>query len=140
MKKITIALVVAFAFTLSLTPEAQAKKPDKKDAKPKPADKKEVKQKKLFQIFREAFKDFGAKNTHKVKIISGPTPVKMRNGRVPGKMWRATCGKYRFKMTIQDGTKTDLATLTKRVEQLPMSYIRACEVISDVREDRKSVV
>jgi acetyl esterase/lipase len=38
-------------------------------------------------------------------------------------------------MTIQDGTKCDIETLTKRVEQLPMSYIRACEVVSDVRED-----
>jgi acetyl esterase/lipase len=135
MKKITIALVVAFAFTLSIAPEAQAKKTDKKDVKPKPADTKEVKQKKLFHIFREAFKDFGAKNTHKVKIISGPTPVKMRNGRVPGKMWRATCGKYSFKMTIEDKTKLPLETLIKRVEQLPMSYVRACEVVSDIHED-----
>ena len=135
MKKITIALVVALACTLTLAPDAWAKKPDKKDTKTKPAAKKETKQKKLFQIFGEAFKDFGAKNTHKVTIVSGPTPVKMRNGRVPGKMWRATCGKYSFKMTIQDGTKCDIPTLTKRVEQLPMSYIRACEVVSDMRED-----
>jgi len=135
MKKITIALVVAITVTFTLAPEARAKKPDKKDPKAKPAEKEEAKQKKLFQIFRESFKDFGKNNTHKVKIISGPTPVKMRNGRVPGKMWRATCGKYRFKLTIEDKTKLPLATLIKRVEELPMPYLRACEVVSDEGED-----
>ena len=135
MKKFAIAIVVALAATVSLTSDARAAKPVGKDAKSKPAEKKEVKQKKLFQIFRECFKDFGKTNTHKVKILAGPTPVRMRNGRVPGKMWRATCGKYRFKMTIQDGTKCDIETLTKRVEQLPMSYVRACEVVSDIHED-----
>ncbi|MDP6546434.1 MAG: alpha/beta hydrolase [Phycisphaerae bacterium] len=135
MKNTAIAIVVALSVTLSLAPRAWAKKPDKKDAKSKPAAKKEPKQKKLFQIFRESFKDFGKNNTHKVKIISGPTPVKMRNGRVAGKMWRATCGKYRFKMTIEDKTKLPLETLIKRVEQLPMSYIRACVVVSDESED-----
>ena len=135
MKKITIAIVVAFAVTLTPAPDAWAKKPVKKDAKPTPAAKKEVKQKKLFQIFRESFRNFGAKNTHKVKIISGPTPVKMRNGRVAGTKWRATCGKYRFTLTIEDKTKLPLETLIKRVEQLPMSYVRACEVVSDIGED-----
>jgi acetyl esterase/lipase len=135
MKKITIAIVVAISITLTPAPRAEAKKPDKKGAKPKPAAKKEPKQKKLFQIFRECFKDFGKNNTHKVKIISGPTPVKMRNGRVAGTRWRATCGKYRFKLTIEDKTKLPLATLVKRVEQLPMCYVRACEVVSDEGED-----
>jgi len=135
MKKITIALVVALAVTFAVTPEAGAKKPAKKDAKTKPAAKKQVKQKKLFQIFRESFRDFGKNNTHRVKIISGPTPVKMRNGRVQGTRWRATCGKYRFKLTIEDKTKLPLDKLIKRVEQLPMSYIRACEVVSDIHED-----
>lgn len=133
MRNITIAIVVALSVTLTLTTHAWAKKPVKKDAKP--AEKKVVKQKKLFQIFRDCFKDFGAKNTHKVKILSGPTPVKMRNGRVAGKMWRATCGKYRFKMTIEDKTKLPLDKLIKRVEQLPMPYVRACEVVSDETED-----
>ena len=135
MKKITFAIIIVISITLALTPRTEAKKPDKTGAKPKPAGKKEPEQKKLFQIFRECFKDFGEKNTHKVKIISGPTPVKMRNGRVPGKMWRATCGKYRFKLTIEDKTKLPLTTLVKRVEQLPMSYVRACEVVSDEGED-----
>jgi len=134
MNRIAVSLAVALAATLSLAPEARAKKTDKKDAGTKPAAA-EKKKPRLFKHFRELFRDSGKNNTHKVKIISGPVPVKMRNGRVPGKRWTATCGKYRFKLTIEDKTKLPLATLIERVEELPMPYIRACEVVSDEGED-----
>ena len=134
MNKMTVVLIVALAVALAPPPKARAKKPDKKA--PKAAPKKDQKtEPRLFQHFGELFKNSGVNNTHKVKIVSGPTAVKMRNGRVPGKQWRATCGKYRFKLTIQDETKLPLDTLVKRVEQLPMPYVRACEVVSDELED-----
>jgi len=135
MKKITIVLVAAIVVTLSLATETLAKEPDKKNTEAKPAEKKEIKPKKLFQHFGELFHNSGVNNSHEVKIISGPTPVKMRNGRVEGKQWRATCGKYRFKLTIEDKTKLPLETLVKRIEELPLPYVRACEVVSDERED-----
>jgi len=81
MKKIAIAIVVAISLTLAQAPLTADKKADKKDPKTKPAATKPVKKVRLFQHFRELFRDSGKNNTHKVKIISGPTPVKMRNGR-----------------------------------------------------------
>jgi len=42
MKKITIALVVAFGVTLSLAMETLAKEPDKKNTEAKPAEKEEL--------------------------------------------------------------------------------------------------
>ncbi len=91
--------------------------------------------KKVFEHFGELFGKFGQNSTTKVKVVSGPKNVKMRNGRVPGKQWWATCGKFRFKLTIQDTTKVKLEQLVQRIEKLPMPYIKACEVVSDATED-----
>ncbi len=135
MKKTTITTIAALALTTTLALQVYAKESDKKDAKAVSAEKKEEKKERLFQRFRDLFDKSGQNNTHQVEIISGPTAVKMRNGRVPGKQWQATCGKYRFKLTIEDKTKMPLETLIKRIEELPMPYVRACEVVSDIRED-----
>jgi len=126
MRRLTsvIAIVVAL---LAAVPQVEAK------AKTKPKAKKN--DKKLFQIFGGFFGKFGQKSTTKIKVVSGPTDVKMRNGRVPGKRWIATCGEFRFKLTIQEKTGVKLEELVKRLEKLPMPYIKACEVVSDETED-----
>ncbi len=90
---------------------------------------------KLKDRFRPLFEKFGENSTTKIKVVSGPKAVEMRNGRVAGKRWIATCGEFRFKLTIEDATKAELDQLVKRLEKLPEPYIRACVAVSDEGED-----
>ena len=90
---------------------------------------------KISASLRPLYAKFGENSTTKIEIVSGPTDVKMRNGRVPGKQWFATSGKYRFKLTIQDGTGVTVGELVKRLEKLPASYMKACKEVSDKGED-----
>jgi len=90
---------------------------------------------KLKTRFKPLYEKFGQNSTTKVKIVSGPTDVKMRNGGVAGKQWIATSGKYRFKLTIQNSTGFKLAKLIEIIEKLPAPYVRACQAISDEGED-----
>ncbi len=90
---------------------------------------------KLKTQFKPIYPKFGQSSTTKVKVVSGPVDVKMRNGRVAGKQWVATSGEYRFKLTIEESTGAKLEQLVARLEKLPSSYIRACEAVSDEGED-----
>ena len=85
--------------------------------------------------FRPLYKQFGRNSTTRVEVVSGPEPVKMRNGRVPGKRWIAKSGKYRFKLTIHDKTGFELERLVGVLEKLPGPYMRACTAVSDEGED-----
>ena len=85
--------------------------------------------------FKDLYGTFGRNSTTKVKILSGPENVKMRNNGVPGKRWTATDGKYVFKLTIHDEAKCELDWLVKLIEKLPGPYMRACEAVSDEKED-----
>ncbi len=85
--------------------------------------------------FRPLYEKFGQDSTTKVEVVSGPEDVKMRNGRVSGKQWIATCGKHRFKLTIQDSTGVKLCQLVERLQKIPGSYMRACTAVSDEGED-----
>lgn len=90
---------------------------------------------KLKARFRPLFAKFGESSATKIRIVSGPRDVKMRNGRVPGKCWSAVSGDHRFKLTIQEGTGVKLEQLVKRLEKLPPIYMRACTAVSDPTED-----
>ena len=96
---------------------------------------KAVKKKRVTPQFKGLFATFGKKSTTRIDVVSGPREIKMRNGRVPGRQWIATCGEFRFKLTIQDGVDLKVEQLVERLQQLPMPYIRACEVVSDETED-----
>ena len=85
--------------------------------------------------FKPLFEKFGCDSTTKLKILSGPEKVEMRNGRVAGKQWIATSGKHRFKLTIQDSTEFELDRLIEYLEKLPGPYMRACTAVSDKGED-----
>ncbi len=117
-------IIVAVIVTLAVAPQAPAEKKAEKKA-----------EEKLSRRFRDLYRKFGKNSTTKVKIVSGPKDVKLRNGRVPGKQWIATSGKFRFKVTIQDATKVKLERVIQRLEKLPMPYMRACQVVSDKTED-----
>jgi formylglycine-generating enzyme required for sulfatase activity len=90
---------------------------------------------KIAAHLRPLYATFGRNSTTKIKIVSGPADVKMRNGGVPGKQWLATSGKYRFKLTIQEGTGVTCEQLVKRLEKLPTAYMKACAEVSDKGED-----
>jgi len=90
---------------------------------------------KLKANFGTLYREFGRDSTTKVKVVSGPKDVKMRNGGVSGKQWMATCGKHRFKLTIQDSTGVKLAHLVEILQKLPGPYMRACAAVSDEGED-----
>lgn len=83
----------------------------------------------------ELYAKFGQNSTTKIKVVSGPEDVKMRNGGVPGKRWIATSGPYRFKLTIQETTNVEVDHLVQLLEKLPKPYMRACEAVSDETED-----
>jgi len=85
--------------------------------------------------FRPLYEKFGQNSTTKVEVLSGPKDVKMRNGGVAGRRWIAKCGKYRFKLTIQDSTGVKLDQLVQRLQKLPGPYMRACTAVSDEGED-----
>jgi len=100
--------------------------------------------------FKPLYGLFGRSSQTKVEVVSGPEPVKMRNGGVAGKRWIATCAehrfsaekgwaateeKYRFKLTIQDATGVELDRLIAKLERLPGPYMRACVAVSDDGED-----
>jgi len=84
---------------------------------------------------RPLYKTFGENSKTKLTIVAGPEDVQMRNGRVAGKRWIATCGDYRFKLTIENVTGVKLEELVKCIEQLPQSYMKACVAVSDEGED-----
>jgi hypothetical protein len=85
--------------------------------------------------FRHLYRTIGEKNPTEIVLVSGSEAIKMRNGRVPGKRWLATCGTYKFKLTIQDGVDLTIEQLVARLEKLPLPYARAFEVVSDEAED-----
>ena len=85
--------------------------------------------------FKPIYANFGQDSATKIKVLSGPEPVQMRNGRVAGKQWIATSGEYRFKLTIEDATGAKLEQLVGRLEKLPKSYMSACVAVSDKGED-----
>ena len=57
---------------------------------------------------RPLYKTFGQNSMTKLTIVAGPEDVQMRNGRVAGKRWIATCGNYCFKLTIETVTGVTL--------------------------------
>jgi len=85
--------------------------------------------------FKPIYANFGQDSATKIKVLSGPEPVQMRNGRVAGKQWIASSGDYRFKLTIEDATGAKLEKLVERLEKLPSSYMSACVAVSDEGED-----
>ena len=85
--------------------------------------------------FKSIYKTFGQNSTTKIKIVSGPEPVEMRNGRVAGKQWIASSGDDEFKLTIENATGAKLEQLVKRLEKLHGSYMSACVEVSDEGED-----
>ena len=90
---------------------------------------------KITAYFRPLYAKFGRNSKTQIKIVSGPKNVKMRNGGVPGKQWVATSGKYRFKLTIEDGTGISRDRLVARIKKLPPTYMKACQTVSDKGED-----
>ncbi|MDP6522600.1 MAG: hypothetical protein QGH15_00130 [Kiritimatiellia bacterium] len=98
------------------------------------AEKKEQKQR-VEPQFRHLYKTFGKNSNTRIHLTTGPKEVKMRNGGVPGKCWLAESGRYKFKLTIQDGVDVTVEQLIERLQKLPMPYMRACEVVSDEKED-----
>ncbi|MCX7009213.1 MAG: hypothetical protein NTY53_18535, partial [Kiritimatiellaeota bacterium] len=60
---------------------------------------------KLMVRFGALTGNVGKKNTGRVKILSGPSPVQMLNDKSPGQVWQASLGTVQFKVTIQDATK-----------------------------------
>ena len=98
------------------------------------ADTKE-KQQQVEPQFRHLYRTMGEKSSTKIKLVSGPEAINMRNGRVPGKRWLATSGKFKFKLTIQDGVDLKVEKLIERLQRLPQPYVRAYEVVSDEKED-----
>jgi hypothetical protein len=94
---------------------------------------------KLDAHFKELYGKFGKKLATEITVVSGPKAVEMRNGRVPGRQWMATCGEYRFKMTIQESTRFKVEQLVERLQKLPAPYMRAYEVVSDEGEDGVAV-
>lgn len=92
-------------------------------------------QEKLKQHFAPLYKKFDQERRTKIKVLTGPVDVKMRNGQVPGKRWTATDGTYTFKLTIQDKTGYGLEKLVSLLEKLPAPYMRACQAVSDEGED-----
>ena len=102
------------------------------------ADTKEKKQQ-VEPQFRHLYRTIGEKSSTKIKLVSGPEAIKMRNGRVPGKRWFATSGQFKFKLTIQDGVDLKVEKLIERLQELPLPYVRAYEVVSDEKEDGVAV-
>lgn len=95
----------------------------------------EARQQALDKHFAPLRAEFGNGNTEKVKLISGPEPVKMLRGQSPGKVWQATLGHAEFKITIEDTLNKDVADTLERLQKLPEIYRRALVIVSEDKKD-----
>jgi len=89
----------------------------------------------LMQEFGKLGKTMGRKNTDKARILSGPTAVRLKRGKAPGKSWRIALGKHRFKVSIEDVTKLDIKAAVKKIERVPPLYRRCFEIVSEKGKD-----
>lgn len=89
----------------------------------------------LVEHFRELRQDFGKANATKVEIHSGPVEVQMLRGQSPGKVWQASLGDSKFKITIEDKVDMKLEDTFERLERLPEPYRRALEIVSEDKKD-----
>lgn len=78
---------------------------------------------------------FGKNNSDKVKILSGPEPVKMLRDQSPGKVWQASLDGVKFKITIEDKLTLKVDDCLRRLEQQPAAYRRAFEIVSEDKKD-----
>ncbi len=79
--------------------------------------------------------DFGSDRKEAVKILSGPEPVEMLRGESPGKVWQASLGDTKFKITIEDKLILDIGATFDRLQHLPDSYRRALAIVSEGKKD-----
>ena len=97
------------------------------------------KQQQVEPQFRHLHRTIGEKGTTEIELVSGPEAINMRNGQAPGKRWFSTSGKFKFKLTIQDGVDLKVEKLIERLQKLPLPYIGTYEVVSDEKEDGVAV-
>ena len=112
-----LMLGMAASLLLTLGPATAAEKADK------PA--------KLMIHFGKLLGIVGKKNTDKVQLLSGPTPVAMLNDKSPGQFWLASLGAVKFRITIQDSTKLRVEDGLERVQRLPLAYRAILPIVSE---------
>ncbi len=89
----------------------------------------------LKQRFAPQIAAFGDQSAAKIKIESGPLPVKMRRQAAPGQTWQASLGDIHFKITIEDQTQLAIADTLDRLQRLPQAYWRAFAIVSEGTKD-----
>jgi hypothetical protein len=90
---------------------------------------------KLEQQFSPLVKGFGNKQRETVKILGGPAATKMLRGGSPGKVWQASLGTAKFKITIEDKLKLGVTETLDRLQRLPDAYRRALVIVSEGKKD-----
>jgi len=88
-------------------------------------------QRALHDQFRPLFNRFGSDSRTRVRILSGPSEIKMNRDQAAGREWLAASGDYRFKITIEDGVDVSVEQIVRRIEQLPQPYVRGLQVVSE---------
>jgi len=121
---ICIAAVLALTISAATAAAEDAKKPERQM---------------IGSIFAPIMLDPGSLNTQKAAIVSGPKKidtVKYIGGRTrtptTAKQWQVKLGSHQFKITIDDEAKNwTIKDALSRVEQFPVVYRRALEIISE---------
>lgn len=89
----------------------------------------------LEKTFEGLHGNFGARNTDKATVTSGPTAVKMLRGEAPGKCWQVKLGDVGFKITIEDKLDLKVQDCLARLEKLPPAYRKSFAIVSEGKKD-----
>jgi len=89
----------------------------------------------LEKAFESLHVSFGARNTDKAIVLSGPKAVKMLRGESPGKSWQVKLGDVVFKLTIENKLKLKVEECLARLEKLPPAYRKAFAIVSEGTKD-----
>jgi len=90
---------------------------------------------KLQQQFSPLVKGFGNNQRETVKLLGGPTATKMLRGGSPGKVWQASLGTAKFKITIEDKLNLSVTETLERLQRLPKPFRRALVIVSEDKKD-----
>jgi len=81
--------------------------------------------------FRSLAKGFGSKNNHQIEVVAGPKPCQMNRKKTDGREWSLKFDKYKFRVSIEDGVKTDIDKVVKQLQRVPAPYFAAFVVVSE---------
>jgi len=75
-------------------------------------------------------------NTDTLEVLSGPTDVSLNDkAKTQGRAWEVKLGASLFRISIENDIGLEVSQVAERLEQLPVLYRRALEIVSEDGKD-----